>query len=88
MAGMGRRRELWVFGFGSLSGGPTSIPAAPARVAWLAPRAQDVEPHQPRHAGAPGLVFGLLTGGCCRGVVFRIDKEQAPAVLAQLWSAR
>ena len=33
-----------------------------------------------------GLVFGLLTGGCCRGVVFRVTQEQAPETLARLWS--
>ena len=34
----------------------------------------------------PGLVFALLPGGCCDGVVFRIPAAQAPQALAQLWA--
>jgi cation transport protein ChaC len=34
----------------------------------------------------PGLVFGMLSGGCCQGMVFRIPKQAGRETLAQLWS--
>jgi cation transport protein ChaC len=34
----------------------------------------------------PGLVFGMLSGGSCQGMVFRIPKHNGHEVLAQLWS--
>ena len=33
----------------------------------------------------PGLVFALLPGGCCQGMVFRIPAAQAQQALVQLW---
>ncbi len=33
----------------------------------------------------PGLVLGLDTGGCCRGVAFRIDANQAASELRLVW---
>ena len=33
----------------------------------------------------PGLVFGLLSGGSCRGMVFRIPKADALETLGRLW---
>ena len=33
----------------------------------------------------PGLVFALLPGGSCQGVVFRIPAAQAQQALTQLW---
>ena len=34
----------------------------------------------------PGLVFGMLSGGCCRGVVFRVPRDHAAATLTRLWA--
>ena len=34
----------------------------------------------------PGLVFALLPGGSCRGVVFRIPRSEGEAVLTRLWA--
>lgn len=34
----------------------------------------------------PGLVFGLLPGGSCRGVVYRIPQAQVAATLPLLWA--
>ena len=34
----------------------------------------------------PGLVFALLPGGACRGVVFRLRRETADAELQRLWA--
>ncbi|MDZ4360621.1 MAG: gamma-glutamylcyclotransferase, partial [Variovorax sp.] len=33
----------------------------------------------------PGLVFGLLSGGSCRGVVFRVPKAEGLETLKRLW---
>ncbi|HVL46424.1 MAG TPA: gamma-glutamylcyclotransferase, partial [Acidovorax sp.] len=33
----------------------------------------------------PGLVFGMLSGGSCRGMVFRVDKAHARQVMINLW---
>ena len=33
----------------------------------------------------PGLVFGMLSGGSCQGMVFRIPKSEAREALARLW---
>jgi cation transport protein ChaC len=33
----------------------------------------------------PGLVFALLPGGACRGVVYRLKPENAEAELVRLW---
>ena len=35
---------------------------------------------------APGLVFGLDHGGACRGMLFRVARADAPAVLESLWA--
>jgi glutathione-specific gamma-glutamylcyclotransferase len=34
----------------------------------------------------PGLVFALLPGGACRGVVYRLRPEQAEEELERLWA--
>ena len=34
----------------------------------------------------PGLVFALLRGGSCAGMVYRIGAQDAPAVLERLWA--
>ncbi|WP_332778280.1 gamma-glutamylcyclotransferase [Polaromonas sp.] len=34
----------------------------------------------------PGLVFGLLPGGSCKGVAFRIPRAQVAAALPVLWA--
>ena len=33
----------------------------------------------------PGLVFALLSGGSCQGMVFRIPRRDAPDVLQRVW---
>ena len=79
--------DLWVFGYASLIWRPDFDFAErrPARVhGWhralkMWSRVNRGTPEQ------PGLVFALLSGGSCHGVVFRIPRRQVPGVLATLW---
>ena len=83
----GGDEDLWIFGYGSLIWKPDFAFAErrPARVhGWhralkMWSRINRGTPER------PGLVFGLLTGGCCRGMVFRIPRDAGAEVLAQLW---
>jgi glutathione-specific gamma-glutamylcyclotransferase len=34
----------------------------------------------------PGLVFGMLSGGSCQGMVFRIPRHSGEDVLTRLWA--
>jgi glutathione-specific gamma-glutamylcyclotransferase len=87
LAQWGGQEDLWVFGYGSLIWRPEFDYAErrPARVhGWhralrMWSRINRGTPER------PGLVFGLLSGGCCRGVVFRIAREDGARVLTQLW---
>lgn len=84
----GGHGDLWVFGYGSLIWRPEFDFAErrPARVhGWhralkMWSRINRGTPEK------PGLVFGLLTGGCCQGMVFRIPQAQGCEVLARLWA--
>src|SRR6187431_2704878 len=84
----GGDEDLWVFGYGSLIWRPDFDFAEqrPARVhGWhralkMWSRINRGTPER------PGLVFGLLTGGCCRGMVFRVPREAGAQTLAQLWA--
>jgi cation transport protein ChaC len=83
----GGDEDLWIFGYGSLIWRPEFDFAErrPARVhGWhralkMWSRINRGTPER------PGLVFGLLSGGCCRGVVFRIPRADGGEVLARLW---
>ena len=33
----------------------------------------------------PGLVYALMSGGMCRGMVYRIPRDRGPAELDRLW---
>ncbi|NML44886.1 gamma-glutamylcyclotransferase [Ramlibacter sp. G-1-2-2] len=83
----GGDEDLWVFGYGSLIWRPEFDfeERRPARVhGWhralkMWSRINRGTPER------PGLVFGLLSGGCCRGMVFRVARERGAETLAQLW---
>lgn len=87
LAEWGGDEDLWIFGYGSLIWRPDFdfSERRPARVhGWhralkMWSRINRGTPER------PGLVFGLLSGGCCRGVVFRIERGHGAQVLAQLW---
>ena len=83
----GGQRDLWVFGYASLIWRPEFDFAErrDARVhGWH--RALKMWSHINRGTPqCPGLVFGMLPGGSCRGVVFRVQQSQARAVMQTLW---
>jgi len=80
-------QDLWVFGYASLIWRQEFAHTAQhlTRVhGWH--RALKMWSHVNRGTPeCPGLVFGLLPGGSCQGVVFRIPAAQAQQALAQLW---
>ena len=84
----GGHEDLWIFGYGSLIWRPDFEFAErrPAKVhGWhralkMWSRINRGTPER------PGLVFGMLSGGCCQGMVFRIPRHSGRDVLARLWS--
>ena len=79
--------DLWIFGYGSLIWRPGFEFAEQRRAkvhGWH--RALKMWSRINRGtAQRPGLVFALLSGGSCHGMVFRVPREQGEAVLRQLW---
>lgn len=80
-------RDLWVFGYASLIWRPEfdAVEHRPARVhGWH--RALQMRSRVNRGTPErPGLVFALLSGGSCQGVVYRIAHAQVPGQLERLW---
>jgi len=84
----GGHDDLWIFGYGSLIWRPDFdfVERRAAKVhGWhralkMWSRINRGTPEQ------PGLVFGLLSGGSCQGVVFRIPRANGREVLALLWA--
>jgi cation transport protein ChaC len=79
--------DLWVFAYGSLIWRP-GFGWQERRLATVHGYHRSLCLWSRHHRGsdqAPGLVFGLDRGGCCRGVVFRIDAADVPATFAALW---
>ncbi len=84
----GGRGDLWVFGYASLIWRPEFDAAEqrPARVHGFH-RALKMQSRVNRGTPArPGLVFALLSGGSCRGVAFRIQRERVDEELPRLWA--
>ena len=83
----GGRGDLWVFGYASLIWRPEfdSAEHAPAIVhGWH--RALEMRSRINRGTPeCPGLVFALVAGGSCRGMVYRIERERVEAELERLW---
>ncbi|VWX61998.1 Gamma-glutamylcyclotransferase [Burkholderiales bacterium 8X] len=83
----GGHADLWVFGYGSLIWRPefAFVERRPARVhGWH--RALKMWSRVNRGTiDNPGLVFGLLSGGSCRGMVFRVPAAEALETLGRLW---
>lgn len=87
IAEWGGHDDLWLFGYGSLIWNPgfDHSEARPAQVrGWH--RALKMWSRVNRGSiDKPGLVFGLLSGGSCRGMVFRIPQTIALETLGRLW---
>lgn len=84
----GGRGDLWIFGYASLIWRPEFKFVEHRRATvhgWhrafrMRSRVNRGTPQQ------PGLVFALLHGGSCLGMVYRIARDRADAELARLWA--
>jgi glutathione-specific gamma-glutamylcyclotransferase len=83
----GGSEDLWVFAYASLIWRPDFdfVERLPARVhGWH--RALKMWSRVNRGTPeCPGLVFGLLSGGSCHGMVLRVDRQHAVGTLQALW---
>lgn len=84
----GGQRDLWVFGYASLIWRPEfeAVEARPATVyGWH--RALSMRSRINRGTPeCPGLVFALVKGGSCRGMVYRIAQHRVEEELPRLWA--
>jgi cation transport protein ChaC len=83
-----RQRGLQLFAYGSLIWKPGFAPVAtlPAQVHGYH-RALRLRSLVNRgNAEQPGLVLALLSGGSCRGLVYRAEPAQSEALLNELWA--
>jgi cation transport protein ChaC len=77
----------WIFGYAALIWRP-EFDAAEHRPALVHGWHRALRMRSRVNRGTPqqpGLVFALLPGGACRGVVYRMRPEQAEAELDRLW---
>ena len=83
----GGQADLWVFGYASLIWRP-DFDIAEQRAARVHGWHRALKMWSRVNRGTPerpGLVFALLSGGSCHGVVLRVPKHDAPEVLQKLW---
>ncbi len=83
----GGASDLWVFGYGSLIWRP-DFDFAERREAKVHGWHRALKMWSRLNRGTPecpGLVFGMLSGGSCRGMVFRVPQAQARQVMINLW---
>lgn len=84
----GEAGELWVFGYASLIW-RQEFEVAEQRSALVRGWHRALHMRSRVNRGTsqqPGLVFALLPGGACRGVVFRLRREHADEELERLWA--
>ncbi|RZL96929.1 MAG: calcium transporter ChaC [Variovorax sp.] len=87
IADWGGRDDLWLFGYGSLIW-RQEFDAVEHRPALVHGWHRALKLWSRAHRGTvhnPGLVFGLLSGGSCRGVVFRVPAADGLETLGRLW---
>jgi cation transport protein ChaC len=83
----GGHDDLWIFGYASLIWRP-DFEFEERRAARVQGWHRALKMWSRVNRGTPdkpGLVFGMLSGGSCRGVVFRIAREKVAQTLAALW---
>jgi len=83
----GGRQDLWVFGYASLIWRP-EFEFSERRSATVHGWHRTFRMRSRVNRGTPerpGLVFALVSGGSCRGMVYRIDRSRADAELERLW---
>jgi len=86
--GWGGRGDVWVFGYASLIWRP-EFEAAEHRPAVVYGWHRALEMRSRVNRGTPecpGLVFALVHGGCCRGMVYRIEEHDVERQLERLWA--
>lgn len=80
-------QDLWVFGYASLIWNP-EIEHAERRPAQVHGYHRALKMWSRINRGTllcPGLVFALMSGGSCRGMVFRVPRARAREELDKLW---
>ena len=83
----GGHDDLWLFGYGSLIWRP-EFPFTERRPAVVHGWHRALKMWSRVNRGSvqnPGLVFGLLSGGSCRGMVFRVPAADGLETLGRLW---
>jgi cation transport protein ChaC len=81
-------QDLWVFGYASLLWRPEfDAQEQHASRVWGWHRALKMWSRLNRGSPeCPGLVFALLPGGSCQGVVYRVAPNETDEVLQRLWA--
>lgn len=79
--------DVWLFGYGSLMWSPAFLheESSAALVRGWHRRFCLWTPLGRGTPECPGLVLGLERGGACRGVAFRVARDQAEAELRLVW---
>jgi cation transport protein ChaC len=80
--------DLWVFGYASLIWRP-DIEVVERRLARVHGYHRALKMWSRINRGTParpGLVFALLPGGSCQGVVMRVPARHVPQALESLWA--
>jgi cation transport protein ChaC len=83
----GGQDDLWVFGYASLIWRP-EFDAAEHRPALVRGWHRALRMRSRVNRGTPerpGLVYALMSGGMCRGMVYRIPRERGRDELDRLW---
>ena len=83
----GGKEDLWIFGYASLIWRP-DFEYAELRRAKVHGWHRALKMWSRINRGTPdcpGLVFALLSGGSCHGVVYRVNRHDVADVVARLW---